>query len=420
MENQHTLYDNVLNVLDQAARQLGYSENNYRFLKYPEREMQVSVPIQMDDGDFRVFEGFRVQHCSVRGPYKGGIRFHPQVEMNEVRALAAWMTLKCAVVGIPYGGAKGGICVDPGTLSPTELERLTRSYTAHISPILGEMQDIPAPDVGTNAQVMAWIMNTYSGLSGHAVPGVVTGKPLSVGGSLGRQEATGRGVMLCTEQLVKKLDLTPSQCRVAVQGAGNVGLAAARLLAERGYKILALSDVSGGVYCETGLDLPDICKYLADRTAMLCHYDAPNVRHITNQELLTLDCDILIPAALENQITEENARDVRARIIVEAANGPTSNEADRILTERGVIILPDILANAGGVIVSYFEWVQNLQHLSWDLDEINGKLYHILINAFEEVYKIAAERHVSYRLAANMLALRRLVEAHTVSGTFLS
>lgn len=420
MEKQYNPYQNMLNVMESAAKKMGYSEDDYITLKYPEKELQVSIPIKMDDGSIKVFEGFRVQHSSLRGPCKGGIRYHQNVEMNEVRALSAWMTLKCAVANIPYGGAKGGIRVDPSTLSATELEKLTRSYVVKISPIIGAAKDIPAPDVGTNAQVMAWIMDTYSGLNGYAIPGIVTGKPLEVGGSIGRKEATGRGVMLCTEQAVKNLNMNPENCKVAVQGAGNVGFVAAKLLMERGYKIVALSDVSGGLYCANGLDIVGIGKHLAASKALLKDYDAADVIHITNAELISCDCDILIPAALENQITEANAAYVRAKVIVEGANGPTTNGADAILDERGVTVIPDILANEGGVIVSYFEWVQNIQSITWSLEDINDKLFTILMNAFDAVWELAEEYHVSYRTAANMLALKRLVEAQKSRGIFLA
>ncbi|MEG2020909.1 MAG: Glu/Leu/Phe/Val dehydrogenase, partial [Oscillospiraceae bacterium] len=389
MENQYNPYQNMLSVMESAAKKLGYTEDEYITFKYPERELQISIPVKMDDGSMRVFEGFRVQHSSLRGPCKGGIRYHQNVEMNEVRALSAWMTLKCAVANIPYGGAKGGICVDPSTLSQNELEKLTRGYTAKIAPIIGVAKDIPAPDVGTNAQIMAWIMSTYSGICGYSVPGIVTGKPIEIGGSVGRKEATGRGVMLCTEKAVRNLGMDIKGCRVAVQGAGNVGFVAAKLLMGRGYSIVALSDVSGGLYCANGLDLTDIEKHLSVPKALLQDYNANGVTHITNNELIACDCDILIPAALENQITEKNAATVRAKLIVEGANGPTTNSADEILNSKGIIVIPDILANGGGVIVSYFEWVQNIQSLIWSLDDINDKLFTILMNAFDSVWELA-------------------------------
>lgn len=418
MQTKYDPYQNMLDVLEEAAHKLGYSSNDYITFTRPERELQVSIPVQMDDGSTKIFEGFRVQHSSLRGPCKGGLRYHPDVEMNEVRALAAWMTLKCAVAGIPYGGAKGGVCVDPSKLSSRELERLTRCYVEQISPIIGAHKDIPAPDVGTNAQVMGWVMDAYSHVVGQDSPAIVTGKPLSIGGSLGRREATGRGVMLCTERVVEKQGLTPAQCRVAVQGAGNVGFTAAKLLAERGYRVVALSDVSGGLYCPDGLDLNEIEMHLRAPHALLEAYHAPNVKHISNYELLVCPCDILIPAALENQITLQVAQKLQASIIVEGANGPTTNEADKVLNERGVLVIPDILANEGGVIVSYFEWVQNLQSISWSLNDVNDKLFSILMNAFESVWALTQKYHVSCRMAANMLALKRLVEARKARGEF--
>lgn len=416
MQRKYNPYQNMLQVMEEAACELGFHEDDVVTFTHPERELQVSVPVRMDDGSVRVFQGFRVQHSSLRGPCKGGVRYHPDVEMNEVRALAAWMTLKCAVAGIPYGGAKGGICVNPSELSQGELERLTRGYVDQIAPIIGEHRDVPAPDVGTNAQVMGWIMDEYSRLCGRDVPAVVTGKPIALGGSLGRQEATGRGVMLCTERTASKLGLTPSECRVAVQGAGNVGFAAARLLSERGYRVTAISDVSGGVLCEDGLDFRSLRAFLDRPGALLREYDAPGAVHITNRELLTCGCDILIPAALENQITGEIVKEVRARVIVEGANGPTTNEADEELGKRGILVIPDILANTGGVIVSYFEWVQNLQSVAWSLDDVNEKLYTVLTNAYEAVWELAQERGVTHRMAANMLALRRLVETRRSRG----
>lgn len=420
MEQPYNPYENMLSVMESAANKLGYAEDDYITFQYPERELQVSIPVKMDAGNIQVFQGFRVQHSSLRGPCKGGIRYHQSVEMNEVRALSAWMTLKCAVVNIPYGGAKGGICVNPSALSTTELEKLTRGYIAKISPIIGAAKDIPAPDVGTNAQVMAWIMDTYSGLNGYSIPGVVTGKPLEVGGSIGRKEATGRGVMLCTEKAVQNLNMQSKNCKVAVQGAGNVGFVAAKLLMKRGYKIIALSDVSGGLYCENGLELLAIEKHLATPKALLRDYNAAGVSHISNDALIACDCDILIPAALENQITQANADSIRAKLIIEGANGPTTNGADAILEEKGVVVIPDILANAGGVIVSYFEWVQNIQSLTWSLDDINDKLFTILMNAFDAVWNISHQYTVTYRTAANMLALKRLVEAQKSRGLFLA
>ena len=399
-------------MLRGAAEQAGYKHDEYVTLEYPERELKVSVPVVMDDGSVQVFEGYRVQHSSLRGPCKGGIRFHKDSDIEEVKALALWMTMKCAVANIPYGGAKGAIKVDPAKLSRGELQRLTRRYTAMVLPLIGPEKDIPAPDVNTNAETMGLIMDTYSMLKGYTVPGVVTGKPVEIGGSLGRSEATGRGVMITAMQLMKKLGTQPENTRAAVQGFGNVGSAVADLLAKQGVKICALSDVSGGIYCADGLDVSKVRAFIAaEKGRFLKDYTIDDVRHITNEELLEADVDLLIPAALENQITAENAGKIRAKYIVEAANGPTSVEADAILTQRGITVVPDILANAGGVVVSYFEWVQNIQSLMWEEKEVNRHLEEIMVRAFEEVWSICKEKQVTMRMAAYMAALKRLITA---------
>jgi glutamate dehydrogenase (NAD(P)+) len=402
--------------LDFAAKMLGYSNKDYETIRYPERELSVYVPVEMDDGNIKVFKGYRVQHSSVRGPCKGGIRFHPATDLDEVKALAGWMSLKCAVVGIPYGGAKGGIQVDPKQLSKPELKRLTRRYTAMILPIIGPQQDIPAPDVNTNAEIMSWIMDTYSMLHGYTIPGVVTGKPLELGGSLGRKEATGRGVMFVTRAILEKKGKTIEDARIAVQGFGNVGSIAARLIAEKGAKIVGLSDVSGGVYNKDGLDVQKIYDEAAGGK-LIKDMDIVGDR-ITNDELICCDCDVLIPAALENQITAQNAPCIQAKIIVEAANGPTSIEADKILADKGVIIVPDILANAGGVVVSYFEWVQNIQSLMWEETDINKMLRKIMMSAFDNVANIVDNKNVTYRMGAYMLALKTICEAKNLRGIF--
>lgn len=412
MEKKYNAYENALEVLCGAAEQAGYKHDEYVTLEYPERELKVSVPVVMDDGSVQVFEGYRVQHSSLRGPCKGGIRFHKDSDIEEVKALALWMTMKCAVANIPYGGAKGAVKVDPAKLSRGELQRLTRRYTAMVLPLIGPEKDIPAPDVNTNAETMGLIMDTYSMLKGYTVPGVVTGKPVEIGGSLGRSEATGRGVMITAMQLMKKLGMQPENTRAAVQGFGNVGSAAADLLAKQGVKICALSDVSGGIYCEDGLDVSKVRAFIAaEKGRFLKDYTIDDVRHITNEELLEADVDLLIPAALENQITAENAGKIRAKYIVEAANGPTSVEADAILTQRGITVVPDILANAGGVVVSYFEWVQNIQSLMWEEKEVNRHLEEIMVRAFEEVWSICKEKQVTMRMAAYMSALKRLITA---------
>ena len=417
MAEKYNPYDNFLSVLDKAAKAVGMKEEEYVLIKYPERELKVSVPVKMDDGSVRVFEGYRVQHSTSRGPCKGGIRYHQSVNEDEVKALAAWMSCKCAVVNIPYGGAKGGIKVDPSTLSRGELERLTRRYTAMILPIIGPEKDIPAPDVGTNAQVMDWIMDTYSMMNGYTIPGVVTGKDLEVGGSLGRPEATGRGVMIITMEVLDKYKLGPSDVSIAVQGMGNVGSVAARLLFEKGCKVVAVSDVSGGIRNVNGLNIPEICDFVKQRR-LLKDYNAEGVEHIDNHALLTTKCDILIPAALENQITEEIAKELNCRLIIEAANGPTTVEADAVLEQRGIVVLPDILTNAGGVIVSYCEWVQNLQSLTWDENDVNATLFKVMTRALTDVYHKARDYMISYRLAAYAVAIERLCTAKKKRGIF--
>jgi glutamate dehydrogenase (NAD(P)+) len=417
MSNPYNPYTQMLTILDNAAEKLNYSLDDYIVLRYPERELKVAVPIEMDDGTLRVFTGYRIQHCSSRGPCKGGIRFHPEVNLDEVKALAAWMTWKCAVVNIPYGGAKGGVEVDPSELSSRELCRLTRRYTAAILPLLGPERDIPAPDVNTDASIMGWIMDTYSMFQGYAVPSVVTGKPIEIGGSLGRKEATGRGVAIVTDEIAFRIGLDIQKAKIAVQGFGNVGETAARIFYEKGYNVVAVSDVNGGIYNDKGLNIDEISKYVA-LNKTLKGYEEKNARAITNQELLTLDVDILVPAALENQITAEIAANVKAKIIVEGANGPTSVEADEVLNEKGILVVPDILANAGGVVVSYFEWVQNLQAVVWDIHEINSMLKKIMLKSFEEVYALAKEKNVTLKIAAYMVALERVVKARKIRGVF--
>ncbi len=414
----YNAYDNFIAVVDKAAKAVGMDEQDYILVKYPERELKVSVPIKMDDGSIKVFEGYRVQHSSSRGPCKGGIRYHQDSDINEVRALAAWMSFKCAVVNIPYGGAKGAIKVDPTKLSKGELERLTRRYTASILPIIGPEKDIPAPDVNTNAQVMDWIMDTYSMMSGYTVHGVVTGKDLEVGGSVGRPEATGRGVTIITMQLLKKLKLNPKDVTVAIQGFGNVGAAAAKFIHENGCKIVAVSDVSGGIRCEKGLDIPAILEFVGNKKNFLKDYKADGVEHISNQDLLVTKCDVLIPAAMENQITKDNAEKLQCKYIVEAANGPTTAEADEIIAKRKIILVPDILANAGGVTVSYFEWVQNLQSLTWELEDVNKMLEKVMIKAWNELDQKATQWNLNYRLAAYVVAIQRISTAKKLRGMF--
>jgi glutamate dehydrogenase/leucine dehydrogenase len=413
-------WENVVATIRNAASKLELDENDYVTVLYPERELKVSFPVRMDNGKVRVFEGYRIQHSTARGPAKGGIRYHQATDEAEVKALAAWMTIKCAVVGLPYGGAKGGITVDPRTLSLGELERMTRAFTAQIAPIIGPMQDIPAPDVNTNGDIMGWIVDTYSKLNGQTSLGVVTGKPLAMGGSLGRAEATGRGVTITTREILKKMGLDAKKMRVVIQGAGNVGSMTAKFVHEMlGAKVIAISDVSGGICHENGLDIPDILRYLSTRGNLLKDYNLPaGGKRVTNDELLLLDTDVLIPAALENQINEGNADKIKAKLIVEAANGPTTVGADKILEGRGIPVVPDILANAGGVAVSYFEWVQNLQSYYWSEAEVNEKLERKMCEAFEAVYKMHTDKNTTFRTSAYMIALEKVVAATKVRGIF--
>ena len=419
MAKAYNPYDNMLEVLDKAAKMLGLEENDYVAIRYPERELKVSVPVEMDDGSIKVFEGYRVQHSSSRGPCKGGVRYHQDVNIDEVKALSAWMSFKCAVANIPYGGAKGAVKVDPSKLSKNELKNLTRRYTSMILPLIGPERDIPAPDVGTNAEVMGWIMDTYSMFKGYTVPGIVTGKPIDIGGSLGRGEATGRGVMFVTREILHRLGMPMIGTRIAVQGMGNVGGTTAKLLFKEGCKIVAISDVSGGILCKNGLNMDEINKFLQSKKGnLLKDYDASDVTHISNEDVLTADVDVLIPAALENQITEEIAPKIKASVIVEGANGPTTVEADKILERNGKKIVPDILANAGGVVVSYFEWVQNIQSLMWDEEEVNRALEKIMIRAFNEVWDRAKNKDTTMRMGAYMVAIDRIVKAKKIRGVF--
>ena len=408
-------FDNFVAVMDKAAGVMGISEEDYLTFKYPERELKVALPVRMDDGSLKVFEGFRIQHSTLRGPAKGGVRYHQNVNVDEVRALSAWMTFKCAVAAIPYGGGKGGIVCRPREMSKGELERLTRTYIDKISAIISPYTDIPAPDVGTNAQTMDWMVDEYSKLKGESVYGIVTGKSIEIGGSKGRNEATGRGVCFVTLEMMKKYNMKPEDCKIVIQGMGNVGSISAKLLAEEGAKIIAVSDVSCAIYNENGLDIAGIYKYLDSGKNLLDGYTG-DCKRITNAELLELPCDILIPAALENQITAENADRIKAKIVIEAANGPTSVEADEILNKKGVKVLPDILSNSGGVIVSYFEWVQNLQNFYWEEDDVNAKLKRQIVGAFNDVFDAREKYDCTFRVAAYIVALNRLVTAKKLRG----
>ncbi len=416
-KNSYNPYQTMLNVLDRAAAELGLKYDDYVTLRHTERELTVSVPVEMDDGHKEVFTGYRVQHSSSRGPCKGGIRFHPDVDLDEVKALAAWMTWKCAVVNIPYGGAKGAVKCDPSRLSESELRRMTRRYTAMILPIIGPDKDIPAPDVNTNDKVMAWIMDTYSMFQGYAVPGVVTGKPIDIGGSLGRKEATGRGVMYTLLNLLEKTGKPGTGMSVAVQGFGNVGGIAAKLLAEKGFKVTAVGDVNGGLQKKEGLDIGAALQYAAEHRT-LKGYRESGAKEVSNREVLTADADVLIPAAMENQIDEDVAAAIKAKIIVEAANGPTTNAADEILQKRGITLVPDILANAGGVVVSYFEWVQNEMAFMWEEDYINANLEKVMKKAFDTVWNLHQQKGVTLRMAAYMVALERVSKAKKLRGVF--
>ncbi len=408
-------YEEALENFDAAANALELTSDIREMIKYPERTLTVTVPVRMDDGHIHRFEAYRVQHSSVRGPAKGGIRYHPQVTLDEVKALATWMTWKCAVVNIPFGGAKGGVTCDPKHMSQGELERMTRRYTSAILPLIGPQQDIPAPDVYTNPQTMAWIMDTYSMTKGYPIPGVVTGKPISLGGSLGRNEATGRGVFNTIQSACEHLLLSLKGSRVVIQGFGNAGSIAAQLLFDAGAKIIAVSDSTGAIYNPRGLDIHHLLhlKALTGRVAGF-----PEAENISPEQLLALECDILVPAALENTIHVENAENIRTRIVAEAANGPVTPAADRILERKGVFLIPDILCNAGGVTVSYFEWVQDEQHLFWEAQDVYNRLEHVMKVAFREVLKIHQERNVPMRVAANMLGVGRVAEAVKIRGIY--
>ena len=409
------LYAAALQQFDKAARYLDLNPGLAAYLRLPKRELTVNFPVEMDDGSVRVFTGYRVHHSAALGPTKGGLRYHPSVSLDDTRALAMWMTWKCAVLGIPYGGAKGGVVCAPQELSVRELENLTRRYATEISVLMNPQGDIPAPDVGTGEREMAWIMDTYSMHHGYSVPAVVTGKPLAIGGSLGRREATGRGVMLTTLEALKRKRITIKGARVAVQGFGKVGAPAAYLTQERGAKIIAVSDAQGGVYHPGGLACRELVRH-ADQHGTVSGY--PGAEPISNADLLQLECDVLMLCALENQITAANAPAIQARIIAEGANGPLTPEADELLIDRGVFIIPDVLCNGGGVSVSYFEWVQGLQSFFWTEDEINERLRQIMVRGFHQVSRLAHEKRVDNRTASQILAIERVAAAMTQRGIY--
>lgn len=408
-------WSNALSQLDEAAAFMGLDEGLHRVFRQPKRILTVSIPVRMDDGDTAVFTGFRVHHDISRGPAKGGIRYSPDVDVDEVKALAMWMTWKCALVGIPYGGAKGGVRVRPWDLSEGELERLTRRYASEILPFIGPASDVPAPDMNTDERMMAWIMDTYSVNKGYSVPGVVTGKPVSIGGSQGRGGATSRGVVYSTLSAMKRRGVDIEGTRVAIQGFGKVGGFAAEVFHDAGFQVVAVSDHKGGVFNPLGLNPTALQRYLKE-TGTVVGY--PGSDAITNEELLTCECDVLVPAAIEDQITATNADAIQASIIVEGANGPTSAEADHSLSDRGVYIVPDILANSGGVTVSYFEWVQDIQAYFWSEDQVNARLREVMDRSFDEVATLAEERGVRLRLAALALGIGRVAEAHAARGLF--
>lgn len=410
-----TARDAALSQLADAVELLGLNDGLHQILANPRRSLSVSVPLRRDDGSTVVLEGYRVQHSLARGPAKGGVRYHPATDIDEVTALAMWMTWKCAVVGIPYGGAKGGVRVDPASLSRTELERVTRRYTSEILPLIGPERDVPAPDVGTDEQVMAWMMDTYSVNAGFTVPGVVTGKPIAIGGSVGRAGATSRGVVHATLAALRASGRDPRECCAAVQGFGKVGALAARYLQDEGVRIVAISDVSGGRHSDAGLDVTTLHRAAANGEPV-GHHDLGEA--ITNEDLLGLDVDILVPAALENAITEYNVDRVRAKLIVEGANGPTSPAADAVLADRGVTVVPDILANAGGVVVSYLEWVQNLQSYSWSERDVAVRLEDLMLSAFDQVAELSRARGVSLRRAAHAIGVGRVAEALELRGQY--
>jgi glutamate dehydrogenase len=406
------LFTSTQHVINDALGKLGYNEEMFELLKEPIRMLTVRIPVRMDDGSIKVFTGYRAQHNDAVGPTKGGVRFHPEVDEEEVKALSMWMSLKCGIVDLPYGGGKGGIICDPRTMSFTELERLSRGYVRAISQIVGPTKDIPAPDVYTNSQIMAWMMDEYSRLRENDSPGFITGKPLVLGGSQGREKATAQGVTICIEEAAKKKGIDIKGARVVIQGFGNAGSFLAKFMHDAGAKVIAISDAHGALHDSKGLDI----DYLLDRRDSFGTVTTLFENTISNKELLELDCDILVPAAISNQITEDNAHNIKASIVVEAANGPTTFEATRILSERDILLVPDVLASAGGVTVSYFEWVQNNQGYYWTEEEVNEKLHEKLVKAFNNVYETSMNRRVNMRLAAYMVGARKMAEASRFRG----
>src|SRR5690242_12485754 len=416
LKDKENPFEAMMSRFQKASQILGLEEEIYNVLKNPARQVIVSLPVTMDNGSVKVFEGYRVIHSTILGPSKGGIRFDPHVNLDEVKALAAWMTWKCAVVDIPYGGAKGGVACNPREMSPGEIERLMRAYSQSMVDIFGADKDIPAPDMGTGPREMAWLMDQYSRAQGMTVNAVVTGKPVVLGGSLGRTEATGRGVMISTLAAMEKLKINPYKATCAVQGFGNVGSWAARLLEERGLKVRAISDLNGAYYNENGLSIEKVLKYRDEHKGSLEGF--PEAEKISNDQLLTLPVDVLVPAATEDVITVKNAPKIEAKLIVEGANGPTSSKADSIIYEKGISVVPDILANAGGVTVSYFEWVQNRLGYKWTADRVNRRSDRIMKDAFENVFKVSLEYKVSLRIAAYMVAIDKVAKTYKFRGGY--
>jgi glutamate dehydrogenase (NAD(P)+) len=417
VSNELNVYESAEARFETAARKLGLEEGLYRYLKHPSKEITVYIPVALDNGQLEVFIGYRVLHSTVRGPGKGGIRFAPDVTIDEVRALATWMTWKCAVVNIPFGGAKGGVICDPQKLSRGELERITRRYTAELSEWLGPERDIPAPDIGTNEQTMAWVMDTYAMHARQATTAVVTGKPLDLGGSQGRKEATGRGLMMCCDRALAKLGIKKEGCRVIVQGFGNVGSQGAMLMHQAGYKIIGVADIHGGLYNEKGFDIAKLMDWVYTQKKPLPEFPAGGAK-MTSHEVLFNPCEILVPAATENQITSENASRVQCRILCEGANGPTTSLADATIEKKGIFVIPDILGNAGGVTVSYFEWVQDRQGFFWRESEVNERLEDVMDHSFNDVVRYAETHQVNNRIAAYMVAIDRVARALRLRGIY--
>jgi glutamate dehydrogenase (NAD(P)+) len=415
MSKETNPFESMMERFDRAAQLLNLDPDLYAVMRVPNRELKVYIPVRMDSGRLQIFEGFRVQHNFARGPAKGGIRYAPDVSIEEVRALAAWMTWKCAVVNVPFGGGKGGVICDPQQMSVGELERLTRRYAAELIDIIGPEKDVPAPDMNTNEQTMAWIMDTYSMHARHTVTAVVTGKPIAIGGSAGRREATGRGLLFVINEAIKRFKMTPPNTRVVVQGSGNVGGIGAQLLHEAGYKVLAISDINGGIYNPNGIDIPQAMAHLR-ATRSFEEYEG--VERVSNEDLLEIECDVLVPAATENQIRSDNANRIKCKVLAEGANGPTTARADKILHDNGVFVIPDILANAGGVTVSYFEWVQDRMGYFWKENVVNERLQDVMVASFNDVVKYADQHGVDTRTAAYMLAIDRVAYDTRMRGIY--